>query len=66
MSGLIDWLKGKKSFIIATVTILYAIVIIGWQQGDWGQAFTIIWAALGFSAFRAGMNNAVEKYLKQR
>ena len=50
-----NWLRGKKSYFVAGATILYALVIEGWQNGNWALAGQIIWGALGFSALRAGV-----------
>lgn len=51
-----EFLKGKKSYLVALITILYALIIVGWQQGDWQQASELVLAALGLSALRNGMN----------
>jgi len=60
---ILEFLQGKKSFLIVIATIIYAVVIIGWQGGNWSEAMAIIWAALGFGALRAGISNEVKKTL---
>jgi hypothetical protein len=49
------WLSGKKTYIVAAVAVAYALVVVGWQGGDWGHAQEIVLAALGGSALRAGV-----------
>ena len=60
----VGWLEGKKSFLISIATIGYAIIVVGWQNGDWTEAMMIIWGALGFSALRAGISNETKKIVK--
>ncbi len=50
-----SWLNGKKTYIIAVVAVAYAVVIVGWQQGNWQAALELIMAALGGSAIRHGV-----------
>jgi len=58
MTNLIEWLRGKKAYIIAFAAIVYAVVIVGWQNGDWEQATNLILSALGLSALRAGITKS--------
>lgn len=60
MKDLLEKLKGKKSYFIMVATILYAVIIVGWQNGDWSTALELIWGALGFGALRAGISNSVK------
>ena len=48
-------LDGKKVYIVGVVTILYAVVVVGWQQNDWQQTSQIILAALTAMGFRSAM-----------
>jgi len=45
-------LEGKKSYLISFVAILYAVVIVGWQQNQWSEAGQLVLGALGLSALR--------------
>lgn len=47
-----EGLRGRKSYLVAIVSVLYAVVVVGWQGGDWVQAGQIILAALGLGALR--------------
>ena len=49
---LADFLGGKKTFIVAITTVLYAVIVVGWQMGDWNQASQLILVALGLGAVR--------------
>ena len=55
MKKLLELLKGKKSYIVSSATILYALLVVGWQGGDWMQAQKLILGALGLAALRNGM-----------
>ena len=58
MTNVVEWLQGKKAYIIAFATIVYAVVIVGWQNGDWEQATNLILGALGLSTLRAGITKS--------
>jgi len=45
-------LEGSKTYIVSTVVIVYAIVVAGWQMGDWNTASQLILGALGLGAVR--------------
>lgn len=57
-------LGGKKTYIVAAVAVLYAVVFIGLDLDgnpsvpDWGAAFAYILAALGLSGLRAGVTKS--------
>jgi hypothetical protein len=48
-------LKGKKTYICSATMILYAIIIIGWQGGNWSAAGDMVLQALA----AAGIRNAI-------
>ena len=52
MTKAFNALKGKKSYIVASVSVVYAVVVVGWQGGDWGAASEVILAALGLAGLR--------------
>ena len=58
---MIDWLKNKKTYIIAILIILEAIIVDGVINGDWGTAMQKIMAALGLGALRAGVSKSAAK-----
>ena len=49
------WLAGKKTYVVMAVMVLYALVVIGLQGGDWNQATQLIMGALGLGALRNGI-----------
>lgn len=51
-----EFLKGKKTYIVAAMTITYALVVQGWQLGDWASAMDMVFVALGMGSIRHGMN----------
>ena len=60
LTKLRDWLKGKKTYLVAAGGIITAL--IGWSQGDLTavQAVMAILGALGFGALSAKGNRANE------
>ncbi|HBX15917.1 MAG: hypothetical protein UV20_C0009G0009 [Candidatus Magasanikbacteria bacterium GW2011_GWA2_42_32] len=56
MSNLFEFLSGKKTYILAAVGFVWAL--IGWIMGfiDAKQAQEVIWASLTAMALRAGIN----------
>ena len=52
MKKLWELLKGKKSYIVASVAVLYAVIVVGWQGGDWHGSAQLVLAALGLGSVR--------------
>lgn len=54
---MINWLKGKKTYILAVVGVIYALS--GWYLGkiDTQTMINMAWAALTAAALRAGITN---------
>jgi hypothetical protein len=48
-------LKGYKTYIVVVAMILYAVIVLGWQGGDWAAAGRTVLEALGL----AGIRNAI-------
>jgi len=55
---MIDWLKGKKTYLIAIGTIIYAVSGAATGQIDVQTAIQMILAALGGMTMRAGISNS--------
>ena len=57
--NILDWLKGKKTYFIGFALLVHAVVINGWQNGDWSET-TIqeIFAALALWGIRAGITKS--------
>lgn len=55
MSSIIAFLLGKKTYIVAGVTILYAVTQHWTGVLTFDQMIQMILAALGLSALRAGV-----------
>lgn len=56
----VDWLKGKKTYIVAVVTVLFAIIGMtgyGPIDGLTVQIQTLL-AGLGLATLRAGIDNS--------
>jgi hypothetical protein len=60
MTKLIDFLKGKKAYLLGLAGLAYAVS--GYFTGhlDSKAALDAIWAALSVLALRAGISNAVQ------
>lgn len=54
---MIDWLKGKKTYLLAFAAVVYAVS--GWYLGkfDTQAMIDMLWAALTAGALRAGITN---------
>lgn len=52
----VDFLQGKKTYFVATVMALHAVVITGWQQKNWGAAYTELVAAGGLVGVRSAIS----------
>lgn len=50
-------LEGKKSFIVAAAMIFYAVVVLGFQGGDWNEATKLILEGLALFGLRLGISN---------
>lgn len=63
MSKLIEFFNGKKTYILAIATVLYAIAgfVIGKVPGE--EAIGLVLAGLGLSTLRAGVTAEVRKLL---
>jgi hypothetical protein len=59
MTNLINFLKGKKSYLLGLAGIAYAIT--GYYTGHLDKTGTVdaIWASLSVMALRAGIKNSV-------
>jgi len=51
-----DKLNGKKTYIVAVLTIIYAVTGAAIGKIDWNTAVGIILAALGMSGLRHGIS----------
>ena len=61
MTNIINWLKGKKTYFLAALAVIYAIA--GFYTGhlDSTTAISTIWAALGAAGLRNGLTTELEK-----
>lgn len=48
-------LSGKKTYLVALVMVLYAVVYYGVQENDWGAAGKMVLEALGLAGLRNGV-----------
>ena len=46
---------GKKTYIVAIVMFLYAVVIEGWQNHNWQVAIDLVLNASGLGALRSAL-----------
>lgn len=52
-----NFLVGKKTFIVAAVMALHAIVVTGWLNNQWVEAQQEFLTACGLVGLRLGINN---------
>lgn len=55
MTKLMKMFNGKKTYLVCAVSIAYAVVVVGWQAGDWTASTQMVLAALGAAGLRNGM-----------
>lgn len=48
-------LAGWKTYLVGFAMILYAVVVLGLQNGDWNSAVEMVLAALAVMGLRAGV-----------
>lgn len=48
------WSKvnGYKTYAVMIAMMLYAVVVVGWQGGDWNQAAQLFLGAAGLGGLR--------------
>lgn len=49
---LLNLVNGYKTYAVAVVTIVYAVVFYGLGQNDWGTAVTLVLGSSGVGALR--------------
>ena len=54
-SKMIDWLKGKKTYIVAFLLLLEGVIVEGLINGDWTSGMQRILEALALFGLRAGV-----------
>jgi len=63
MQGIIDWLQGKKTYIIAVLAAVFNVgIAFGWWTLDsqvW-ELINIILGFLGLGTLRSGMSKAAK------
>lgn len=55
IKNLLAKVDGNKTYIVAFVTILYAVVMVWTGQMDWKSAADMVLAALGVGAMRSAL-----------
>ncbi len=54
-------IDGKKTYIVAVVSALYALLVLGWGQSNWNGALQVV---IGFSGTLTGLRSALAKIEK--
>lgn len=49
------WIDGKKTYIAGWATFLYALVGVGFGQGDWHTALPMLFGSFGAIGFRSAI-----------
>lgn len=55
MTNLISWLKGKKTYTVAIVAVVYALSSVATGNMTWQQAFAWFLASGGISSLRGAI-----------
>lgn len=61
MQNVGTWLKGKKTYFVAALAILYALLRFYYQEIDLDTLVTLILAALGGATLRHGVKTSKEE-----
>ncbi len=48
-------INGKKTYIVAGVTVLYALLVVGWGQNDWHTALPLLLSGGGLGSLRSAL-----------
>ena len=65
MNDYLEWLKGKKSYILTVATILYAITGYAIQLHDQEAMMILILGALGISSVRHGVKTEADRQIEE-
>ncbi len=52
---MVTFLKGKKSYIVALATVIYAIAYYGWDKNNWPEAANFVLGGTGMATVRAAI-----------
>ena len=63
MSQLIEFLKGKKTYITAAVALIYGVVVLGIGNHDWAGMIDFILASSSIASVRAAMTQQHQEQL---
>ena len=58
MSNLINWLKGKKAYLLGIAAVIYALLGVYLGKIDPATALDMVWAGLTAMAIRAGVSKS--------
>lgn len=53
----VNWLNGKKTYFVAAVLALHALIVEGWVNNDWSAAQQELLAAAGMGSLRHALPN---------
>ena len=65
MNDFFQWLKGKKSYLLAAAAVAYAVAGFYLGQHDQETMITMILAALGISTVRHGVKTEADRQIKE-
>lgn len=51
--------SGYKTYITGTIMILFAVVVLGFYEGNWNEAVSMVLAALALMGLRSGIKNDI-------
>lgn len=54
-------INGYKTYAVAAVTVLYALIYYGLDQGDWGTAVSLILGGSGLGSLRHAVSRTAAK-----
>lgn len=55
---MVNYLKGKKTYIVAFGMVVYAVLVLGVGHNDWVGAWQLTLQAAGLAGLRAGVSKA--------
>jgi len=60
LSSMRETIRGKKTYIVATLAICHGVIVTGFADGQWQTACGEIFAGLIAVGFRSAMASAIE------
>jgi hypothetical protein len=55
-------MRGYRTYLTAAAMVIYAVVVLGIDNGNWLEAIPMILTALALIGIRTGVKNDIKQY----